>query len=271
MVLSPPKRGDHSANRVRQVTAVISKLKHESPKPRTLPDMKTAKRGKNPNTAKAGARSRSQRTTTADVLGRRPRAAQSPDAVPQKWHWHYRVLLALQNRLLRERGELLGAAAEPLEPHSLSEADSATDESDHDLALSQLSAEQDALYEVNEALRRILAGTYGVCEETGAVIPAARLKAIPWARFTRQVEERLEKNGVVRRAHLGRSATVRKRGQVWMEPEEVAEEMEETPPAPPKDEALSYVFTPPAEPPALSQHKDSQPGPRTPKGKGRTK
>jgi len=240
-------------------------------KTQVTPAMKTPVRTKNSGAAKAAARFRGRRAKTTDILGHAPMATVSADPVPRKWHWHYRVLLALQSRLLRERGELLGAAAEPLEPHSLSEADSATDEFDHDLALSQLSAEQDALYEVNEALRRILAGTYGVCEETGAVIPAARLKAIPWARFTRQVEERLEKKGMVRRAHLDRTATVRKRGQIWMEPEEVAEEVEETPPAPPKDEALSYVFTPPAAPSVLSRHKDSQPGPRTPKRKGRKK
>jgi hypothetical protein len=40
----------------------------------------------------------------------------------------------------------LSEAAEPVERHSLHQADSATNEFDHELALSQLSAEQDALY-----------------------------------------------------------------------------------------------------------------------------
>ena len=75
------------------------------------------------------------------------------------------------------------------------QADSATDEFDHDLALTRLSVEQDALYEINVALNRILNRSYGVCEETGRVIPSARLKAIPWTRFTREVEERLEQDG----------------------------------------------------------------------------
>lgn len=183
--------------------------------------------------------------STADILGRAPAAARSSEGVPAKWRWHHRVLLALQNRLLRDRGDLLRAAAEPIESHSLDEADSATDEFDHDLALTQLSAEGDALYEVNEALKRIHAGTYGVCEETGDTITAARLRAIPWARFRREVEARLEKKGVVRRPHLNKAATVRSKGQIWLGPEEEAEELEEEPPAPPKDEALSQVFSPP--------------------------
>ena len=176
----------------------------------------------------------------ADILGRSPTTTPSSGRVPAKWRWHYRVLLALHSRLLRERGELLRAAAEPLEPHSLDEADSATDEFDHDLALAQLSAEQDALYEVNDALERILNGTYGVCEETSEAIPAARLKAIPWARFTRTVEERLEQQGVVRRARLREAATVRESGQVRLDSkeEDVAEK-------PSNDEALPHVFSPP--------------------------
>jgi RNA polymerase-binding transcription factor DksA len=165
--------------------------------------------------------------------------------VPAKWRWHYRVLLSLQQRLLRERGELRHTVAEPLEPHSLDEADSASDEFDHNLALTQLSAEQDALYEVDAALRRIAAGAYGICEVSGKPIPAARLRAIPWTRFAREVEERLEKSGAVGRPRLHKAATVRESGRVWLAPEEEAEEAAETPPTPPNDESLSHVFSSP--------------------------
>jgi hypothetical protein len=66
--------------------------------------------------------------------------------VNPKWASHYRALLGLRERLLKERGERIAQAAEPLEPHSMDIADSAIDELDHDLALSALSAEQDALF-----------------------------------------------------------------------------------------------------------------------------
>ncbi len=180
----------------------------------------------------------------ADILGRVATAATPPGRVSKKWRWHYAVLLSLQNRLVRERRDLLSTAAQPLEAHSLDEADSATDEFDHDLALSRLSVEQDALYEVNEALSRIVNGGYGVCQESGRAIPAPRLRAIPWTRFTREVEERLENRGIVRRARLGKPATVRNKGRIWLAPEEEAEETEEKPPAPPKDEALSRASGP---------------------------
>ena len=40
------------------------------------------------------------------------------------------------------------------------------------------------LYEIESALARIEAGTYGVCEETEEFIEFERLKAIPWTRLS---------------------------------------------------------------------------------------
>ncbi len=125
--------------------------------------------------------------------------------VPKRWAWHYRALLALRDSLLAERGALLQAAAEPLEPHSMDEADSATDEFDHDLALAELSEQQDGLYEVEQALQRILDGTYGMCEQSGKSISAARLRAVPWARFGLDVAKRLERVGAVARPRFGKA------------------------------------------------------------------
>src|SRR5580700_6125214 len=59
--------------------------------------------------------------------------------------------------------------------------------------LSLLSQEQDALYEIEEALKRVDAGTYGICEMSGKPIPHARLEAIPFARFTVECQTQIEK------------------------------------------------------------------------------
>jgi RNA polymerase-binding transcription factor DksA len=141
-------------------------------------------------------------------------------AVPQRWAWHYRSLLALRDRLLAGRGALLQAATEPLEPHSLNEADTATDEFDHDLALAELSAQQDGLGEVDQALKRILDGTYGVCEQSGKRISAARLKAVLWTRFARDVAEGLEKKGAVAGPHLGNVERLNHAKRLFSEEEE---------------------------------------------------
>jgi RNA polymerase-binding transcription factor DksA len=62
--------------------------------------------------------------------------------------------------------------------------DAGSDAYEKDFALSLLSQEQDSLYEIDEALKRIGEGTYGICERSGKRIPHERLEAIPWARLT---------------------------------------------------------------------------------------
>lgn len=89
---------------------------------------------------------------------------------------------------LRSRAE--GSEASAFGMH---QADAGSDAYDRDFALSLLSQEQDALYEIDQALRRIELGTYGVCEMSGKPIPHARLEAIPFARFTVECQSQLEK------------------------------------------------------------------------------
>jgi RNA polymerase-binding transcription factor DksA len=113
--------------------------------------------------------------------------------VEPKWSWHYRALIKLRDRLLKDRAEQIGEATEPFEPHSMHIADSATDEFDHEMAIGELDAEQNLLYEVEQAIQRILNGNYGKCELTGKSIPAARLRAVPWTPFSKEVEDKLER------------------------------------------------------------------------------
>src|SRR6202023_4090240 len=89
---------------------------------------------------------------------------------------------------LRSRAE--GSEASAFGMH---QADAGSDAYDRDFALSLLSQEQDALYEIDEALKRVDAGTYGVCEMSNKAIPHARLEAIPFARFTVECQSQLEK------------------------------------------------------------------------------
>src|SRR5919201_266585 len=89
---------------------------------------------------------------------------------------------------LRSRAE--GSEASAFGMH---QADAGSDAYDRDFALSLLSQEQDALYEIDQALKRIELGTYGICEMSGKPIPRARLEAIPFARFTVECQSQLEK------------------------------------------------------------------------------
>jgi RNA polymerase-binding transcription factor DksA len=89
---------------------------------------------------------------------------------------------------LRARAE--GSEASAFGMH---QADAGSDAYDRDFALSLLSQEQDALYEIDEALKRIDQGTYGMCELCNKPILHARLEAIPFARFTVDCQSQIEK------------------------------------------------------------------------------
>lgn len=97
-------------------------------------------------------------------------------------------MMGVSRDTLRARAE--GSEASAFGMH---QADAGSDAYDRDFALSLLSQEQDALYEIEEALKRVDAGTYGVCEMSGKAIPHARLEAIPFARFTVECQAQLEK------------------------------------------------------------------------------
>jgi len=98
---------------------------------------------------------------------------------------------------LRSRAE--GSEASAFGMH---QADAGSDAYDRDFALSLLSQEQDALYEIEEALKRIESGTYGNCEMSGKPIAHARLEAIPFARYTVECQSQLEKQNKMSRTRV---------------------------------------------------------------------
>jgi DnaK suppressor protein len=139
------------------------------------------------------------KTASQDVLS----PPQHPVKINPKWQPHYRRLKELHDFFVRQKGVLAQDANEEQPTYSEHMADAGTDSYDRDFALSMLSSNQDALYEIDAAIRRIETGTYGICEVTGKPIPLKRLEAIPWARYTVEAEKQLEQRGAVNRAHLG--------------------------------------------------------------------
>ncbi len=89
---------------------------------------------------------------------------------------------------LRSRAE--GSEASAFGMH---QGDAGSDAYDRDFALSLLSQEQDALYEIEEALKRVGNGTYGKCEMSGKPIAHPRLEAIPFTRYTVECQTQIER------------------------------------------------------------------------------
>jgi len=128
--------------------------------------------------------------------------------IKSEWMKFYDRLLELREQLIRQMNGLAKESAQELAGYSLHMADSGTDNFDRDFALSLLSSDQDAIYEIEEALKRIEKNTYGICELTAKPIPKSRLEAIPWTRFTVQAQAQLEREGALRQRRLGALGTV---------------------------------------------------------------
>jgi DnaK suppressor protein len=165
--------------------------------------------------------------TAATILGKPvvPMKKNGEVKIKPEWQQYYNCLVELRDQLMRQMNGLAKESAQEMAGYSLHMADSGTDNFDRDFALSLLSSDQDAIYEIEEALKRIEKKTYGVCELTGKQIPRARLEAIPWTRFTVQAQAQLEKDGALRQRRLGQLGTVDSVGVAETETEE--EEPEE--------------------------------------------
>src|SRR6478672_7886049 len=104
--------------------------------------------------------------TAASILGQAgasPKARKNGEGkVKAEWAKFYERLIELRDQLTRQMNGLAKESAQEMAGYSLHMADSGTDNFDRDFALSLLSSDQDAMYEIEEALKRIEKNTYGI-------------------------------------------------------------------------------------------------------------
>lgn len=174
----------------------------------------------------------------ADILGFNPAKANKPSVddgdlleLPEKYRRYYRLLVDLRNHVLESLGQhseetLKRSAKEDagdLSGYGQHMADAGTDTFDRDFALSLVSSEQEALSEVEAAIKRIHDGTYGICELTGKPISRDRLLAVPFTRYSAEAQKELEKtkHHSVQRAGIFADTTSEEGGKlIEEEPEE---------------------------------------------------
>ncbi|MDD5120651.1 MAG: TraR/DksA family transcriptional regulator [Candidatus Omnitrophica bacterium] len=72
-------------------------------------------------------------------------------------------------------------------------ADVATDNYDREFSLGLASDERKALYELDDALKRIEDGSFGICDDCKGTITKIRLKAVPSARLCIKCQQKREK------------------------------------------------------------------------------
>ena len=143
----------------------------------------------------------------ADILGFNPKKTKSVEvieenAVPEKFRRYYRILVDMRAQLTegieRHSEESLKRSAKDdagdLSAYGQNMADGGINTFDRDFVLSLVSSEQEALSEIDSAIKRIREGTYGTCEVTGKPIAKERLLAVPFTRYSTEAQKQIEKN-----------------------------------------------------------------------------
>lgn len=108
-----------------------------------------------------------------------------------------KLLLEKRNQLIKELGLLKNSSldstskenAGDLSSYSYHMADQGTDAMEREKAFLFASKSGRLLYHIDEALRRLRAGSYGICVECKKPISASRLKAVPHARMCIKCKE----------------------------------------------------------------------------------
>lgn len=128
----------------------------------------------------------------------------SNSGVPRKTHLDKKQLARFEEVLRRKRAELAGdvttmeTEALMSQSGSLSHlpqhmAEQGSDAYGQSLSLDLAAADRRLIKEIDDALNRIRAGSYGVCELTGKPIRAERLEELPWARYSIEAARELER------------------------------------------------------------------------------
>jgi RNA polymerase-binding transcription factor DksA len=162
---------------------------------------KKAKKSSRPNARKTKKTARLRKGKKAHKVYAPSFAKHKKRKIAEKWRSYEKLLLELRDHLLDGINFLASDnlkrsgrdASGDLSAYSTHMADAGTDNFDREFALSLVSNEQEALFEIEEALKRLESGTYGTCEMCEKSIKKERLQAVPFARFCVNCQATVEK------------------------------------------------------------------------------
>ncbi len=129
---------------------------------------------------------------------KRGRKKPSPRETPEERKARLRkILIAKRDEILKEAKEEIGkfirGENKELVETALDDGDWSVADLAEDLNLRKLTAHKERLNRIDEALRKLEDGTYGICEDCGAEISEERLKLIPFAIYCVECLEHREK------------------------------------------------------------------------------
>ena len=114
----------------------------------------------------------------------------------------YRQLLITEREKFAEEIRVLAhealrsprEASGDLSGYTVHMADMASDTYERELSTKLVSSEQEVLYQIDDALKRIDEDAFGVCGECNKAIPLSRLKAVPYAPLCIQCQQAKEQS-----------------------------------------------------------------------------
>jgi len=125
---------------------------------------------------------------------KKPSVKESPDERRARLR---KILVAKREEILKEAKEEIGkfirGENKELVETALDDGDWSVADLAEDLNLRKLTAHKESLNRIDEALRKLEDGTYGICEDCGAEISEERLKLIPFAIYCVECLEHREK------------------------------------------------------------------------------
>ena len=208
-----------SLDEVREIAQTVAKAtaENEAAKAATTTAKSASKIIDVTKTAKPSQPNHIKAASLADILGFNPKRATKPpmevdlESVPEKFRRYYKLLLDLRTHLtagitLHSEETLKRSSKEDsgdLSSYGQHMAAAGTDTFDRDFALSLVSNEQEALTEIDAAIKRIKDGTYGVCEITAKPIAKERLSAVPFTRYSAEAQKDIERNRMRTRSSAG--------------------------------------------------------------------
>lgn len=192
MASKPAKQGKRAAKTTKPV-AMASKAKNT-----------TVKAG-SAQSAKGGS---AKKTVAAAAVPVPAPVRKLGEIAPSKAGFSKKEVLEFRSFLIRLREEITkrinSLAVDSLQYVDDTPSDDRTDDFDREFALNLVSSEQDAVFQIDEALRRIETGAYGMCDNCTKAIEVKRLKALPFAQMCLRCQSEIEK-GRVRFRPLGQT------------------------------------------------------------------
>ena len=102
---------------------------------------------------------------------------------------HFRQLLITERvkcageikSIVKENSKSPREASGDLSAYTVHMADMAADTYERELSMDIVSSEQEILYQIDDALKRIDEGAFGICQQCNTPVTMSRLKAVPYA------------------------------------------------------------------------------------------